>query len=368
VVRFVIAAAVALPVMILLLPVFAVAGAFVVFTNCVRALARLLEPRFVPWAELMMFDARFGWKPRPNIDARYLAERDDVFRVVTDHEGWPGTSSIENSAVVVIGDSFAFGYGVDTGKSFADLNRGVPIKRLGAPGYSMVHGVLMMEQFAELLSGKLVVWFVCLENDLEDNLSPAMWRYRSPFVRPAHAGDGWEIVNAHVSSKPWQCATFGVKRIFPHLCVPGPLADRAYGACDYLIGRASAVCEAIGARLVLVTIPDPIQLTDAGRARLAALSGRPESCDADFPDRRIAEICGRYGVPVVAGKDHLSRTDYKRIEAIHWNDRGHQRMAELLKRMYESFRSGTFATKWSASHSLVRNQVATLQESRRGCS
>jgi hypothetical protein len=363
--RFLVAAAVALPLMILLLPVFIVAGALVLFANCVRALAHLLEPRFVPWADLMMFDATLGWKPRPDVDARYLAERDDVFRVVTDGEGWPGSGSVESSALVVIGDSFAFGYGVDTGSSFADLTRGVSIKGVGAPGYSMVHGVLLMEQLAKRLAGKFVVWFVCLENDLEDNLSPAMWRYRSPFVRRAHNGGSWEIVDAHVSPKPWECAPFGVKRIFPHLCVPGPLADRVYGASDYLIGRASAVCERIGARLVLVTIPDPIQLTDAGRARLAALSGNPELCDADLPDRRIAESCSRYGVPIIVGKDHLSSRDYKRIEAIHWNDRGHRRMAELLDRMYRLYVSGTPATAWAA-RPLADDRIATLQQSAAG--
>ena len=82
----------------------------------------------MPWTEIMTFDQQLGWRPRPDLDAHYLADRDDVFRVVTDHEGWPGTRSLDESAVVVIGDSFAFGYGVDAGKSFADLNPGLAIK------------------------------------------------------------------------------------------------------------------------------------------------------------------------------------------------------------------------------------------------
>ena len=43
---------------------------------------------------------------------------------------------------------------------------------------------------------------------------------------------------------------------------------------------------------------------------------------------------------MVAGKAHLSAGDYKPIEALHWNPRGHRRMAAVLKELYESFRSG----------------------------
>src|SRR4029450_11318566 len=57
-------------------------------------------------------------------------------------------------------------------------------------------------------------------------------------------------------------------------------------------------------------------------------------------DRRIGESCRRHSVPMVAGKTHLSRIDYKRHEAFHWNERGHRRMAEVLGELYTSFRSG----------------------------
>jgi len=146
--RFLIAAILLLPTVVLLLPVFLVAGAMSLFATCVRAIGRLLEPAFVPWTEIMTFDPKLGWRPRANVDAYYLADRDDVFRVVTDQDGWPGARSLDASAVVVIGDSFAFGYGVNAGKSFADLNPEPTIKAVGAPGYSMVQSVLLMEQFA----------------------------------------------------------------------------------------------------------------------------------------------------------------------------------------------------------------------------
>jgi hypothetical protein len=364
--RLLIAALMAVPCLILLMPVFVVCGALVLFVWCVRGIGRLLEPPFVPWADLMAFDPKLGWKPRPDVDAYYLAQRDDVFRIVTDREGWPGTRSVDDSAVVVIGDSFAFGYGVDTGRGYADLNPELTIKGVGAPGYSMVQSVLLMEQFGGRLKGKLVVWFVCLENDLEDNMAPAMWHYRSPFIRPSSVDGSWEIVDENVIPAPWECSEWGRKRLFPQLCVPGPLADRAYAGCDYLVGRAFASCSRVGAHLVLVTIPDPIQLTSSGRARLGALSGVPESCDENLPDHRIAESCDRHGVPFVAGKDFLSARDYKRIERLHWNERGHRRMADMLGRLYASFRSGALNRHAPGPDPVAGDRFATLHESPAG--
>jgi len=339
-IRALIAAGMAVLSWIALLPVFVLAGGLWLFAWCVRGLGRLMEPGFVPWTDLMTFDQELGWRPRSALDAHYLAQRDDVYRVVTDREGWPGTRSLDESAVVVIGDSFAFGYGVDPGSSFADLNSKLLVKGVGAPGYSMVQGVLLMEQLAQRLDGKLVLWFVCLENDLEDNLAPAMGIYRSPFVRPSRQRGEWEIAQQHVGPSPWRWSVWGGKRLLPYLCAPGPLADRVYAGCDYLIRRAAAACSRVGAQLVLVTIPDPTQLTVEGRATLAALSGSLDSCDADLPDKRIAESCNRHGVPLIVGKDHLSGLDYKPIEGLHWNARGHRRMAEVIGQVYQSFQSG----------------------------
>jgi hypothetical protein len=359
--RLVLAIATALICLFLLLPVFVVVGVLYLFVISVRSLGRLLEPRFAPWTELMTFDPALGWKPRPNLDAHYLAWRDDVFHVVTDGDGWPGARSVEESPMVVIGDSFAFGYGVDWGRSYAELNGKLPIKSLGAPGYSMVHGVLLIEQLGQRLAGKLVVWFVCLENDLEDNLGPALLRYRSPFAK--RTVNGWEIADRHVTSKPWHCSEWGRRRLLPNLCVPGPIPERAYAAADYLVGRAAAACQKAGAHLVLLTVPDPTQLTPAGRATLAARSGQPELFDENVPDRRLAESCQRFGVTFIAGKDHLSHREYKRIEALHWNERGHRLMSDVLGDLYESFESGLLAAKaQSVPASASKDEMARVYE------
>src|SRR4030095_4523087 len=206
------------PCIILLLPAVVMVALVFTFVAAVRAIARRFEPAFRSWTDLIEFDRKLGWRPRAGLDTHYLAIDDDVFRIVTDREGWPGTNALDKAKVVVIGDSFAFGYGIDTNRSFAALTPDVPVKAVGAPGYSMVQGALLMEQLGERLRGKLLVWFTFLENDLQDNLAPEMRGYRSPFVRPDRAGGSWEIVDQHVTPKKWDCSRLDPHRLFPTFC------------------------------------------------------------------------------------------------------------------------------------------------------
>src|SRR5262245_42184688 len=88
-------------------PILAVGLPFWAVACLTRALVRLLEPRFVPWQQLIMFDPTIGWKPRANLNAYGIA--DDVFHLTTDAQGWRGQTSLAESEAVVFGDSFAFG-------------------------------------------------------------------------------------------------------------------------------------------------------------------------------------------------------------------------------------------------------------------
>jgi hypothetical protein len=122
--------------------------------------------------------------------------------------------------------------------------------------------------------------------------------------------------------------------------VDGPIADCAYSACEFLINRGHAACQRAGARLVVVTIPHPLQLTPRGLESLAAMSGAESRFDGNLPDRRIAGICHSLQVSFVSGRTRLSRRDYKRREGIHWNERGHRRIANLLQELVAGYRSG----------------------------
>jgi hypothetical protein len=309
---------------------------------------------------LITFDPAIGWKPKENLDTHYLAERDDIFHIRTNFEGWPGKLSLDESQIVVFGDSFAFGYGIDTKASFAEIHPHLSIKAIAAPGYTMVQELLLMRQLSSQLHGRLVVWFIYLENDLYDNLMPNLRHYRAPFVRSPNAQSTWEIVTSHLSPRKWDHAPprRPYHSFLAQLCTPCPLSQHAYAACRFLIEEGHHACSQAGAQLVVMTIPDLRQLSQRGREYLSSLGVDAELYDANFPDQQIAEICRQSGVPFIAAKDYLSAQDYKAHEKIHWNERGHRRVAKILSCLHEAHLLGELQNVVDCRHlEIFRSQM-----------
>jgi hypothetical protein len=320
-----------LPLLFLVMPLWLVAA-------CTRALARLFEPSYVTREQLIQFDPAFGWRPYPNLDTHHLAQ--DIFQISTDSQGWRGRTTLEDSDLVVFGDSFAAGYGVGDDDLFANLTASPRIKPIGIGGYSMVQGLLWMKELAPALRGKLVVWFVYLGNDLYDNLTPEFRGYRKPFARELRGTDDWEIVSHHVSLERWPIVAAPRQDHFhmvglAELCSDTFLAQRAYRACEFLIRQAREVCASAGARFVVLSVPDPHQLSASGRAHLRSLLPAFKEFDPDQPDRRIADICRALDVPFVDGKAFLDVACYLANDC-HWNELGHRKVAARLTDLYAS--------------------------------
>jgi hypothetical protein len=325
---------VVLPVVILGLPFWLMAAG-------VRLFARATEPRLAAKEELMQFHPALAWKPRPDLNAHYLIRRDDIYAVATDSEGWPGRTSLDESEIVVVGDSFAYGYGARRGEAFWELDSELKIKPVGCPGYDMVQEVEALRQLGSRLAGKLVCWLIYLENDIADSVRPNWRGYRKPFVRRSRETGQWEVFSDHVRQEPWVHSTERANmRIFSALCSPGPLADHFYSACRFLIEEAAAICRAARAELVVVTVPNMNQLDRTGRRHLMSLTTSPHSFNPDYPDVRLARICDELRLPFVPAKGRLLASDYKRFERFHWNARGHRKMAGLLRELSVAWKSG----------------------------
>jgi hypothetical protein len=317
---------------LLVLPLAAAALLLAGMARLTAWIAARLEPPHLAWNELIEFDPELGWKPKPMLDVHYLADRDpEVFHVVTDADGWPGRHGIEESEIVVFGDSFAFGFGVDAEKSFAAEGPGPRVKAIGAPGYNGVQELMLMQQLAPSLAGKLVVWLLYYGNDLYDNLSPEMSGYRTPFLaRSGNREAEWEIVNHHVTDEPWTSSgRRETARQLADLHSDTELARRAFSACAHLVEQAREACKHAGASLVVVGLPTPRVLSPRWLERIAAHASGERSLDPSLPDRELARICQQADVPFVAGRDHFTVGHYRPVDD-HWNERGHRVMRELL--------------------------------------
>src|SRR5581483_9426863 len=316
--------------LVLAVPVLAVALPLWLVAAMTRALARFYQPSMVKWPDLFEFHPRLGWKTIPHFRGHCLEERADVFRVHTGSDGWPGTRNLADSDVVVFGDSYAFGYGVNVNQAFFAVDPTLRIKAIGAPGYNMVQELLVMQEMASALRGKTVVWFIYFGNDLYDNLAPEMNGYRMPFVAQTARGD-WRIVTEHVQAERWSCSVGKPRNHYvDRLFSPGFMAERAFSACEFLIERGQATCRAVSAELVVVTIPHPTLLRGA--------TCRAPKIDGGYPDRRMQAICEKFHVPIVALRDVLDPTDYNPDDE-HWNEQGHRKVAKLLGRLTQPSRA-----------------------------
>jgi hypothetical protein len=290
----------------------------------------------MPWSDIVEYKPTIGWMPRPNLNTHYVSRDEDICKLQTDSQGWTGTRTIGESDVVVFGDSYAFGYGVDSKNSFSEQCRNPRIKAIGAPGYNMVQELLLIRQFSCALEGKLVVWFICFDNDLYDNLTPNKPNfYKTPFVRSLNGTGEWEIVTRHVAAAKRYLSLDGspYDAMLAKFCTRGFFSERAYSACSFLIREAKDTCTKAGAGLAVITIPNKNQLTEPGLEYLISLLPRGMAPDPDYPDKRIAKICRQLGVPFAAGKSYLEISDYKERDT-HWNEKGHRRIAELLGTLY----------------------------------
>jgi hypothetical protein len=268
----------------------------------------------------------------------------DLFHVRTDADGWRGKATLEESDIVVFGDSFAAGYGVGERHFFANLAIRPSIKPIGIGGYSMVQELLWIKQLAPKLRGKLILWFVYHGNDLYDNLVPDLRGYRKPFLREGKESGDWEMVSSHVAPEKWPIVTQGRMQGENHLpklaelCSHSFLAGRAYSACEYLIATGKRVCTGAGASLVILTIPDACQLTPEGQRSLKARGGDMHSFDPDLPDKKIKAICTRLDLELIIGSTFLNVSCYK-INDCHWNEKGHRKVFEKLTSVYNEYSS-----------------------------
>lgn len=238
----------------------------------------------LPMNACVTHDAELGWRNRPGLRAETtgptLALPVFRYRVTINSRGLrdrehalapaPGVTRI-----VLLGDSFAWGWGVDDGKTFADvleqrLGSAVEVLNLGVPGYSTDQELLWLEREGLLWEPDLVILCLLL-NDVEGNHDLERDQLGKPRLAPrAEGGFAWE--NRPVANGPGAAA-------FP---ADGPLER---------LRRSSALFSLLGARSV-VRPPIESEWSKLSLAELRALLLQQEWPFFDEPkiERYTAEL------------------------------------------------------------------------------
>lgn len=256
------------------------------------------------------------------------------------------------ASILVLGDSFAYGMGVELEATFqqrlGELLRGgaSPARVYGAamPGSAAAHQRRVLEDLAPLLSPDIVVVAVFEDNDLQENWSAmqqptdgSLGQQRGPitpyrFLRTAATPPFWRTSSSLLQLR----RTDGRPTLVLEQALRSPPAEAIQPLREALLEELAAIgslCRELDADLVVLLIPAIVQ---AAAERYAAFEARHADVvysRTAFHDGLLADLRGA-GLTVIDPMEQIAAmlaagtTPYFREG--HWNARGHSLATTLL--------------------------------------
>jgi hypothetical protein len=263
----------------LLLALASCAFVFVVL-GAAEWVVRLREPGYLQdrpegaLARLHRYSPVYGWEPRPGAVASVNGSVTTI-NAAGMRGPLPARARGARTRVLLLGDSLAFGWGVEDGATFAAHlgRRGFDVVNLAVPGYGTDQALLRFEREGAGYQPDVVVLHFCLDNDFVDNASRAFF-YDGVHPKPyfTAAGGGLALHDDHVRLGPVPRAGLWLRErshLFSRLTArPVPrgaewqarrdaaLADRAAAAVSMaLVARIAGEARRAGAAFLLAVHP-----------------------------------------------------------------------------------------------------------------
>ena len=266
---------------------------------------------FSPWVRA----GDTGYQYAPSIETRMTrhGEYDVAFATnslgLRDDEVGPK----RNKRMLLLGDSFTSGYGVERGETFADLledRLGVDVVNAGVGGYELVHQVHYYRSRGSALDPDLVVLVLYLGNDLSRNgdwhetedgglvaierTFPLRAKKQTKLVQLYRQLRYQEGLRREQQRGPWQPFPDYLAMCQKNL---SPDAEASYDEVARLLGRLRDLVVASGARLFVVLLPYVTAVDEETERRLAAKT--PDYAaryDLSIPNRRVSAMLDRLGI------------------------------------------------------------------------
>jgi lysophospholipase L1-like esterase len=230
-----------------------------------EAILRLADLRFlrestqIGQATVYRYDAELGWSPTPNSVSPFVGSR-----AITVRHNSLGLRDIEpeptsKQTILILGDSFVWGYDVEAEERFTDLLRrdlpGYRIVNAGVSGYGTDQEYLLLQRLWQKIEPNIVVLMFTLDNDHQDNSSNSRYdNHYKPYF--AQAGDGeWQLRGQPVPhsrhfyyANHWLAHQLWLARVatavylqlrHPPIAVPDPTAHLITAVRDYVSARGA---------------------------------------------------------------------------------------------------------------------------------
>lgn len=324
---------------------------------------------FSPRPTMNVFDETLGWRKQANAEIRRRTAEFDV-TLATNSRGLREDESVDyekppgEKRILIVGDSFTLGYTVDREDTISALlerrlrTEGRPVRVLngGTEGYSTDQEVLWLLAEGRRYAPEVVV-LQMYENDIFWNSQDRYLRYPKPKLA-SDATPGAILQGRHVlddpGPEPWLLRRTALGSLLAPILAPPslPLLDGTPGLPaewgprlrEEFAGRAETetalrafreVAESIGARPLVLVIPDKAQIDPAAREAMASFLQDP-SYDPSRPFRFLVAAAQRASLPVVDPSARLSEVSRGGEIALyfrqdwHTNAQGNRVLADAL--------------------------------------
>ena len=344
---------------------------FIVWTLAVGAAEAALRvlwirpPRVISfsfWNPAYEIDPELGWRPKRNFTWAHSIYRGHQVVVRTNSRGFRDREHDRDKnpgvrRVVVLGDSFAFGWGVGDGETFSDyLTKLAPeleIINLGVAGWNLAQQRRLLELEAMDYSPDLVLASF-VQNDVTSRGVPR----GADLVRQEKEVTWRTLLDEHsyIYSvvKTWTRSHRSVNKYLVQLGLRKPpggyeaLDDnlrpalkkypegmkRDWNAAMKELLTMQTLCRERGVRFLVASVPARQALSP--RAFAATLADMviydPADFDLSKPYRMLGEFCREHGIPCVNGYEGLRGAGEELYMPydMHFSAKGHEAFARIL--------------------------------------
>lgn len=250
-------------------------------------------------------NSRLGWFPIPNSEATYQGTVE--FQIKHNSRGFrdPEPTFSDRPRIVVLGDSFVWGYDVQQDQRFTEQLRTMlpeyDIYNLGISGYGTDQQTILYQDIGRLYEPDIVISIFCADNDRRDNSSNERYGgYYKPYWQDGFVYDV-------------------------------PQSEHHFVAQHKILGKFNLPRLVWGLnRPEVISVEDP---TCEIYEYLASLVDGQLIVGMTGPDREIEWCLSELGIPMV----DLRRTKRFPLNGSHWTPIGHKMVATAL---YEYLQSG----------------------------